>query len=226
MIGAGLIGAVLMLGACSSQRSLDAVERSGDRSLAKGDYETARKEYKEYVDRRPGKARVQHALGTSYMALNQPAAAALCFSIAHDLEPANPQYTEAVAEALYAAGDRGKLYEYLHGLTEQPGAVADYNRLAMYASKLGDADEAQIALLTAARIDGGTTVGPQMALADFYRGIGDRENALTRLRMALHLDPENPEVAARIRELGEIPGPSYSLPPEEARQAGVPTETR
>jgi tetratricopeptide (TPR) repeat protein len=222
----GLLGLVLVLAACSSNRSLDYVEKSGDKAYARGDYELARKEYKEYVDRRPGKARVQYALGTAYIALGQPRAAVECFSVAHDLDPANDTYTEAMAEALYTAGDRGRLYEFLRRLTEQPGGVEDYTRLGRYSAKLGDADEAQTALLTAAKIDGGTTIGPQMALADFYAGIQDRSNALTRLRMALYIEPTNPEIAARIRELGEIPGPSYALPPEESRQAGVSTEGR
>lgn len=213
----GLAGAALLMTGCASTRSLEFVEKSGDKAFESGNYALAQKEYKEYVDRRPGKARVQHSLGMTYVALNQPQAAVQCLSVAHDLEPANVAYTDDLAEAMYLTGDRGRLYEYLRRLTQQPGTVEDYTRLGRYAAKLGDVDEAQNALLTAARLDGGKTVGPQMALADFYRGIGDRENALKRLRMALYIDPKNTEVAARIRELGEIPGPSYSLVPDESR---------
>jgi tetratricopeptide (TPR) repeat protein len=219
-MGAGLIAAVALAGlagGCGQQRSLDYVEKSGDKAFAAGDYAVAQKEYKEYVDRRPGKARVQHSLGMSYLQMGQAEAAVQCLSVAHDLEPANPEYTEDLARAYFKAGDRGKLYEYLHRLTQQPGTAADYVRLGEYAARLGDADEAQNALLTGAKIDGGRTVGPQIALADFYAGIGDKENALKRLRMALFIEPKNEVVAARIRELGEIPGPSYAITPEEAR---------
>lgn len=211
-----LAGAGLVLAGCSSQRSLENVEKSGDTAFRAGDFARARADYTEYVDRRPGKARVQHSLGMTYLAEGDPRAAVQCLSIAHDLEPDNGQYTDDLAEALYKTGDRGRLYEYLRRLAEQPGTVEDFIRFGKYAARLGDADEAKNALLTAARIDGGRTVGPQVALADFYRSIGDRENALRRLRMALYIEPENAEVAARIRELGEIPGPSYSLVPDEA----------
>jgi cytochrome c-type biogenesis protein CcmH/NrfG len=197
-------------------RSLASIERSGDRAFAAGDYQLASQEYKEYVDRRPGKARVQFALGEAYMALGQPEAASHTLYLAHDMEPTNEQYTTALAEALYKAGDQGKLYDFLRSMTEQPGRVEDYTRLGRYAAQLGDVDEAKTALLTAAKIDGGKTIGPQLALADFYQQVGDKENSLKRLRMALFLDPANAEVAARIRELGEIPGPSFSIVPEEA----------
>lgn len=213
----GLIGAGLVFAGCSNQRSLDYVEKSGDKAFASGDYATAQKEYKEYVDRRPGKARVQHSLGMSYLEMGQAQAAVQCLSVAHDLEPANDEYTEDLAQAYFKAGDRGKLYEYLHRLTQQPGTVKDYIRLGNYAAKLGDVDEAQNALFTAAKIDGGKTIEPQVALATFYASIGDKENALKRWRMALYIDPKNAEVAAKIRQLGEIPGPSYSLVPDEAK---------
>lgn len=217
VVVACLIAAGIALPACSNTRSLANVELAGDRAYAAGDYELARQEYKEFVDRRPGKARVQHALGKSYLELGQPQAAAQCLWVAHDMDPNNDEYTETLADALYQAGDRGKLYDLLRSMTRQPGRVQDYIRLGHYAALLGHVDEALTALLTAAKIDGGKTVGPQIALAEFYQSVGDHENALTRLRMALYLDPANAEVAAKIRELGEIPGPSFSLVPEEAK---------
>jgi hypothetical protein len=82
---------------------------------------------------------------------------------------------------------------------------------------MGDADGAEHALLTAAKIDGGKTAAPQIALADFYRSIGDKKAEIVRLRNALYLDPKNPEIPKRLRELGEIPGPSLAMPPEESR---------
>jgi hypothetical protein len=33
--------------------------------------------------------------------------------------------------------------------------------------------------------------------------------------MAMYLDPKNEEIPARVRALGEIPGPSLAMPPEE-----------
>ena len=69
--------------------------------------------------------------------------------------------------------------------------------------------------MTAARLDGGQTVEPQIALADFYLAAGDEEKAIRRLRMALGIDAENEIAIDKLRSLGEIPGPSFALTPEE-----------
>ena len=80
---------------------------------------------------------------------------------------------------------------------------------------MGNADEAQQALLTAAKLDAGKTINPQRALADFYGSVGDRERQVRRLRMAYHIEPANAELLREIRRVGEIPGPSFGIPPEE-----------
>ena len=54
------------------------------------------------------------------------------------------------------------------------------------------------------------------ALARFYESIGAKDEALLRYRMAMWLDRENPEIQERIRALGEIPGPTLAIIPEEA----------
>src|SRR5215204_5019039 len=127
-----LAGAGLVLTGCSSQRSLENVEKSGDQAFETGDYAQAHTDYTEYVDRRPGKARVQHSLGMTYLAQGDAQGAVQCLSVAHDMEPGNAQYTEDMAEALFKTGDRGRLYEFLHRLTEQPGTVEEFIRLGKY----------------------------------------------------------------------------------------------
>ena len=52
-------------------------------------------------------------------------------------------------------------------------------------------------------------------MADFYHTIGDRSSELRRLRMALWCAPNSNEIKTRIRGLGEIPGPSIALRPDE-----------
>ena len=85
--------------------------------------------------------------------------------------------------------------------------------LGRYAQKIGKADEAERAFLGAAEIDRGQSAAPQKALAGFYRSIGDNDAEVRRLRMMLWFDSQDAEVNARLRELGQIPGPTFALPP-------------
>src|SRR5690606_29227347 len=107
-----------------------------------------------------------------------------------------------LARAYFETGRTDDLYRFLRGLTEARARVEDYIRLGEYAARLGDPDGAEHALLTAAKIDKGQTVAPQLALARFYRTIGDNANALKRYRMAYYLDPKDEAIARAIRELG------------------------
>jgi len=193
------------------------VREQGDKAYERGDYATACNDYREYVERKPGEPDVQNMYAKSLIKTNQPIPAVEHATIAYDQRPTNEDYINTRAEALFQAGKTDELYRFLRGLTEARGLPSDYIRLGQYTARMGDADGAEHALLTAAKIDGGKTAAPQIALADFYRSIGDKKAEIVRLRNALYLDPKNPEIPKRLRELGEIPGPSLAMPPEEAR---------
>jgi cytochrome c-type biogenesis protein CcmH/NrfG len=107
------------------------------------------------------------------------------------------------------------LHKFLRGLAQDRGGVSDWVRLGRFTARMGDADGAEAALTTAATMDRGQTIEPQLALANLYRSIGATEREKERLRMALYLDPKNEAVMQRLRELGEIPGPSLVLQPTE-----------
>jgi tetratricopeptide (TPR) repeat protein len=199
-----------------AQRSLPAVRESGDRHFNKGDFASAAADYREYTDRKPGEAEVQNQYAKTLLKLGQPVPAVERATIAFDQQPTNEDYIETRAQALFDAKKTDELYRFLRGQCDGRGKPADFIRLGRFSQKMGDADSAEHAYLTAARIDGGKTIEPQMALANFYRTIGDKPKELTRLRTALYLDPKNVEVQTRIRGLGEVPGPSIALPPDRA----------
>jgi len=210
----GIVG--LVLGACTTQRPLPIVLKSGDDAYLAGDYGRASQEFQEYIDRFPGDPEVRTKLARSYVEIDQPAQAVRHAQVAYDINPRNPFYIETLAEALYHSGRSQELFTFLGNLAKDRGGVTDYIRQGQYLAKAGFLDEAKAALLTAAKIDLGKTPAPQLALADFYESINDRENALLRLRYALYLDPKNPDIQMRIRALGEVPGPAFALPPEES----------
>ena len=49
--------------------------------------------------------------------------------------------------------------------------------------------------------------------ADLAERLGDTDLALRRLRQAYGIEAENAVIADRLREYGEIPGPTVVLPP-------------
>jgi tetratricopeptide (TPR) repeat protein len=78
---------------------------------------------------------------------------------------------------------------------------------------MGDADSAQTAFETAIVLDEGKTVEPYLQSAEFAENLGDMDQALRRLRQAYGINPKDPRVSQRLRELGEVPGPTIALPP-------------
>jgi tetratricopeptide (TPR) repeat protein len=207
------------LAGCNTQRPLPTVWDQGERAFEKSDFQKAQQEFGEYVDRKPGEARAQLRMAQTLLELGRPVDAVEFAAIAYDLRPAPPRdepYIETYALALFEAGRTQQLYTFLRTLTADRGLVSDYIRLGEYTSRLGDPDGAEHALLMAAKLDGGTTLRPQIALANFYMGIKDLSNAKRRLRMALFLEPGNAEIHEQLRSLGEIPGPSFAIVPEES----------
>lgn len=211
-----LAGALLALSACNTQRPLPMVWEMGDRAFDKADFTTAQSEYTEYLERKPGEARVQHRMALTLLELGRAQEAVEWAVVAHDQRPHDERFIDTRARALFEAGRSDDLFAFLRTMTQDRGHVGDYIRLGDYASRMGDPDTAEHALLLAAKIDGGQSIEPQLALADFYASINDTTNAKRRLRMALFLDQANLDIHNRLRAMGEIPGPSLAIFPDEA----------
>jgi tetratricopeptide (TPR) repeat protein len=207
---------------CSTHRPLPQVKRDAEQAFNVGNWQRAEADFGEYLNRRPFDNDVRYKLGLSQIQTGNPKAAAANLREALDVDPLNDKIADAQAEALLATGDKEALTAYVNRLASERGRVTDYLRVARATQAIGHADEAQTALRTAAKIDGGKSVDVQLSLASFYDQFGDKARAARRLRMAYFLAPENPEVVKRIRALGEIPGPTFALVPEEM-QDDVPT---
>lgn len=210
--------AMALVTGCSTQRPLPTVKRDADRAFEIGNFEKAEADYGEYLARRPFNNEVRYKLGVSQIRTGNAKAAAANLREALDVEPLNDKIADAQADALLATGDKEALTAYVNRLASERGRVADYLRVARATQAIGHLDEAQTALVTAAKIDGGKSVDVQLAIAKFYTQIGDKARAARRLRMAYFLSPENAEVNAMIRAIGEIPGPTFALVPEEMQE--------
>lgn len=222
-VGLALAASIFTLGGCKT-RALPAVQESGDYNYQRGQYEAALVDYQEFVTRSPGKGEVHAQLGMTYLKLGQTGMAREQLLLANTLRPEDDVIFAEMCETLYQDKKYDDLNRALRSRTVDHGRMQDWALLAMYAEKLGDLDEAQRAWLTAAQVDGGKSVAPQLGLAKLYMSIGDRDRAKKRLAMAYYIDPSNAEVRAAIKQMDEVAGPTFGIPPAESgATATVPT---
>jgi tetratricopeptide (TPR) repeat protein len=216
-VRAMVVGVVLAAGlvACSSTRPLPLVKREAEHALSFRNYDKAAADFGEYLNRKPDANDVRVNLGKAQLGLGNARDAAANFATALDVDPQNDEILELYTRALWEAGEKEQLQAFLARAASERGRASDYLRIADYSQRLGLPDESLTALITAAKIDGGRSVDVQLAIADFYKGVGKRSEMVKRLRMAYFLQPENPEVLARIREAGEISGPTFAIAPSE-----------
>lgn len=207
--------AALSIAGCTNQRSMNELQRDGDLGLKHENWELARSSYEEFVTRKPEDHLAQYKLGIALTKLGDCRNAMRHLALALEVRPLDDDYADAFAEALYCAGERDELTATVARLATERGQPRDYVRWGTYAAKLGNIDEAQQALLTGARLDRGTHLFPQRALANFYRDLNDHERYIKRLRMCYWLVPQDEELIKEIRAAGEIPGPTFALQPEE-----------
>jgi tetratricopeptide (TPR) repeat protein len=206
----------LLLCACQTQqRAVHVSESSGDRAAQLGNHRTAVEEYREVVDRRPGRWDVRVKLAESLLEVNEPELAREQLEVAYTARPTNAEILDLLATAMLRSGDVDAMARELRFKADESGNAADWFRLGVFLARAGDDDAAERALLTAARLDGGERVAFQKGLANFYRSVGDRAKALERWRMALYLAPEDEETINALRALGHVPGPTFALLPRE-----------
>lgn len=204
-----------LVAGCGSKRPLHIVKRDGDAAYKAGDYMKAQENYAEYIQRKPEAHQLRYDLAKAYVADGRARSAIEELTIALDVSPLNDDYLDLQAQAMLDADERDALTTLLRRNASERGRVSDYLRLGTFSAKLGNADEAKEALLTAAKIDGGKSTKPQIALAEFHASVGDLKSQTRRLRMAYFIDPSNADVVAKLVELGEKPAPGFGLKPEE-----------
>ncbi len=206
---------LVFLGGCEAGPSLQAMRMQGDRALEQRNYAEAADWYEQYVDRRPIEPEIRYRLGTAYLGMKKPVKAREEFLQGLEIDNEVDRYIEGIATALVETGQRDQLFNVLRRHASNTRQPKDYILFGKFAAIVGDPDTAEVALLEAASLDQGRNVEPQMALANFYGSLGDAEQEIRRLRMVLFLDIANEAANARLRELGEVPGPSIVLPPAE-----------
>ncbi len=197
------------------QRAVHMVQKSGDDAYKIGQYEKAATEYREVLERQPGYWWTRMDLARAYLDGGNAAAAREQMEIVYTIKPNEHGVLDLLAETMIESADVEAMAGELRRQAEERQTVSDWLRFGAFMHKANDNDESEQAFLTAARIDKGMTLGPQMALANLYRDLGDQAAALDRYRMALYIKPNDKKIQEQIRNFGEVPGPSYALVPAE-----------
>ena len=201
---------------CQMQRPVEKIRDRADFLYQQERYAEAAGEYAEITARYPGDWRAQHRLGLTMLELNNLTAARRALETAHTLRPGDHDVSDALAEVMFRQDDAQHLYAFLRQRAEATRSVAAYRQLAHYSLEMGDPDSAKTAIRTAIRIDGGQTVEPYLDAARLAEHLGDMDEAVRRLRQALYINPRHEVVKSRLRALGEIPGPTLALPPDQS----------
>ncbi len=205
--------AVLVVQTGCTTRPIEAIRDSADFQFSHQEYQTAATGYREIVDRYPGDWLAQYRLGMCELELGYPDRARSALEIALTNQPNSPVIVDALAEAMFQAGDEQALFDLLTNHAQSEQTVYAWLRLGRYAAELGDADTALTGFETAIELDAGRTIEPYVQAALFSQQIGDLDEALRRLRQAYEINPGDPRVDQRLRDLGEVPGPTLALPP-------------
>lgn len=209
-----VVPVVAFLAGCGG-RPLHVVLSDADSAYNRGDYTSAKADYATYVNRRPEEVHVRYRYGKALIAGGEARTAVEQLNICTDVSPLNDSYLDAQAQAMFESNEGEALQGLLARAASERGRVTDYLRQGHYAVLLGNLDEARQAFLTASKLDQGKSWQVQREIADFYAKVGDREKQVRRLRMAFYLNPENEALLAEIRRVGEVPGPTFGLLPEE-----------
>lgn len=195
------------------ERLLADSRAEGDRALRLGEFNEAAGWYEQYLEERPARPEVMYHLGLAYEGMGEPSAAREALSVAHELNPDEPAYIEALARNMAKNGETDAALDMLERIAAESMRADAHRRLGGFLLDQGFADEGVRVLRMAAELDPGAEAW--LGLAEAYRSFGDGELELGALRHAAWFDPEDARIASRVRELGGVPGPTFGRPPPE-----------
>ncbi|MGD9688233.1 MAG: tetratricopeptide repeat protein [Phycisphaerales bacterium] len=215
--GPAVLGVLVLLSACQAPgpKNVADLRRLGDHYLQSGLWAQAAENYGAYLERKPGEPDIRANYGRALMGTGDHTRAVEQLQIAYGQRPDDEATLDVLCDAMLKANQQDSLFRLLKANAADRGRVGDHLRLGKFALATGDADTANLAYTTAARIDRGMTVEPQLGLFDYYLAIGDAANAERRLRMAYFIAPLNIDVQNRIRSFNPIVGPTFALVPAE-----------
>ena len=187
--------------------------KKGEHAERYGRFEEAADLYNQVLERSPGNQMALIQYGTMMLKLNEPVKARSAFHTAALAEPGNADVVYLLARAEVESGKYDDAFRLLRTYAIDNSDATAWTLLAEYSLQLDDPDTAQQAISRAIQIVGDTSASPYLMAADLAERLGNEAEALRRLRQAYACDPSNTDVDRRLREYGEIPGPSIAIVP-------------
>jgi len=184
----------------------------------KHEYADAISYFEQVLERRPEDPEANLYIGIAYLETGNYFRARTHLTVAYEQTWSQSSRADEVlshlAATLAALDDQDALFSLLSERAHGTNDVQDYLRWGDYAMMLGDPDNAELAFLTAARVDQAESVEPYLRLALLFKALGDTEEEIMRLRQAYSIDPYDERI---WRELGRhftVIGPTLGLPAE------------
>ncbi len=213
---AGLVTS--LLAGCNGPRPTDQSIAYGNHYLEYEKWQEAADEFKPVLEHSPGNWRAEYGYGVAMTNLGDLPAARSALERANARMPSNMDVVFALAQVMYQQKDASQLYQLLQGSASEFGSQAAYLKLAEYAMELKDNDTALMALQGEITVDEGFSVDrstePYLRMAQLQEQIGNRDEAVRRLRQAYAIQPLDPRVIAALEAQGMQPGPGTALSPE------------
>jgi tetratricopeptide (TPR) repeat protein len=147
--------------------------------------------------------------------MGEPGKAAMAFESAVASKPQDANLIYLLARSEYENGQYDRAFDLLRQFAIDNNDVTAWTLLAEYSLQLDDPDTASHAIQRAIELNSDSSAGPYLTAANLAERLGNDQEALRRLRQAYGCEPTNPEVDRRLREYGEIPGPSLTLGADE-----------
>ena len=212
--------------------NLDAQLQAGMLLLSAGEFEAARTRAELALKAAPDSAPANILLGNALSGLNEPAKAIKQIEQALSLDPSYAPAWTALGAAQFLSGTRERAGEaFAKAVTLAPRSMEARLALANYEWARGDMAAAEQTLQAALSIDPGSSAihralallylstrrapqaeahfkalasepGGQLALADYYAGIGNRDAAMAVLHILQKGDDKSDSRAARLRIAG------------------------
>ncbi len=201
------------LGGCVKGKSSEQLIADGDHAYRYGRYEEAAGDFQQVLDRYPGDVQANVGYARTQLALGNLDAARTALETAAVSKPEDFEISLLLAEVLFKQKDTTRLYQLLRDRAVEQGNAEAWIVMARYALELDDPDTAQVAVAAALEVSDDTSPEPYLLAAELAERVGDQKEALRRLRQAYGIAPNDPRIAAMLREYGEVPGPTIALPP-------------
>jgi len=206
--------ALLPLPGCQTNAML---REKGYAAINQQDWADARDHFAQAVQQQPNDGIAHYYLGLAELRLGDPLAAQLALERAYTLRKDDPALRDRIldrlGDALYEQGEYEKLDGFLGDIANQTTDPKDHLRHARYLVRIGDNDAAQLAYRKAAYFAPDGDAGPMLAIAAFYKAIGDQPNQRRALQYAYWINPDAPGLTDRLRDVGVVPGPTAAAEP-------------